>query len=119
MLATSVTPALAQGYPGGGFGDRGYGRHHDRGIDAGTVIAGVAVIGVLAAIASAASNSSRSRNRGYNDRYRGNVKSEDQAVDACASRIEQRYGNGARISNVDNVYRTRDGYEGARHGRDA
>jgi hypothetical protein len=107
MLATSVTPAMAQGFPsGGGYGDRGYGRHHDRGVSAGDVIAGVAIIGVIAAIASAASGS-KNRNGGY----RGNINSEDQAADACASRLEQRYGNNARVSNIDDVQRTRDGYE--------
>lgn len=106
MLATSVTPAMAQGVYGGyGYGDR-YGRHHNRGVSAGDVIAGVAIIGVLAAIAGAASKSSN-RNRGYN----GNINSEDQAADACASRVEQRYGNSARVRGIDDVQRTRDGYE--------
>ena len=119
MLATSVTPAMAQGFPGGfpggGYGNSGRGwndggrRHHrDRGISAGDVIAGVAIIGVLAAIAGAASKSS---NRNSNDRYRGNINSEDQAADACASRVEQRYGNSARVRNIEDVQRTRDGYE--------
>ncbi len=109
MLATAVTPAMAQRYPGGGYGnpygDR-YRRHHDRGISAGDVIAGVAIIGVLAAIVGAASKSSN-RNRTNN----GNINSEDQAADACASRVEQRYGNSARVRNIDDVQRTRDGYE--------
>jgi hypothetical protein len=120
MLATSVTPAMAQGVYGGfgygnqgfgqGYGNRGYDRHrrHNRGVSAGDVIAGVAIIGVLAAIAGAASKSS---NRNGDDRYRGNINSEDQAADACASRVEQRYGNSARVRNIDTVNRTRDGYE--------
>jgi hypothetical protein len=117
MLATSVTPAMAQGVYGGfgygnqGFGHRGYDRgrrHHNRGASAGDVIAGVAIIGVIAAIAGAASKSNnRSRDRGYD----GNINSEDQAADACASRVEQRYGNSARVRSVDDVQRTRDGYE--------
>ena len=115
MLATSATPAMAQGFPGGGFPGGGFPgggqyRHHDRGISAGDVIAGVAVIGVLAAIAGAASKSNN-RNRDYDDRDRGRINSEDEAANACASRVEQRLGNGGRISNIDNVYRTRDGYE--------
>jgi hypothetical protein len=116
VLATSVTPAMAQGVYGGfgygnqGFGNRGYdrGRRHHRGIDAGDVIAGVAIIGVLAAIAGAAS---KSNHRNGDDRYRGNINSEDQAADACASRVEQRYGNSARVRGIDDVQRTRDGYE--------
>ena len=118
MLATSVTPAMAQGVYGGfgygnqGFGNRGYdrGRRHHRGIDAGDVIAGVAIFGVLAAIAGAASKSNN-RDRNGDDRYRGNVNSEDQAADACASRVEQRYGNSARVRGIDDVQRMRDGYE--------
>jgi hypothetical protein len=118
MLATSVTPAMAQGVYGGfgygnqgygqGYGNRGYdrGRRHNRGVSAGDVIAGVAIIGVLAAIAGAASKSSN-RNRGYG----GSINSEDQAADACASRVEQRYGNSARVRNIEDVQRTRDGYE--------
>lgn len=114
MLATSVTPAMAQGYPsygynsGYGYGDRGHYRHrrHNRGVSAGDVIAGVAIIGVIAAIAGAASKSNN-RNNGY----RGNINSEDQAADACATRFEQRYGNSARVRNIDDVRRTRDGYE--------
>lgn len=117
MLATSVTPAMAQGVYGGfGYGNQGYGnrgydrgrRHHNRGVSAGDVIAGVAIIGVIAAIAGAAS---KSNNRNGDDRYRGNINSEDQAADACASRVEQRYGNSARVRNIEDVQRTRDGYE--------
>jgi hypothetical protein len=117
MLATSVTPAMAQGFPGGfpggGYGNSGrgwndgYRRHRDRGVSAGDVIAGVAIIGVIAAIASAAS---KSKNRGGDDSYRGNINSEDQAADACAARVEQYYGNSARVRSVDDVQRTRDGY---------
>ena len=112
MLATSVTPAMAQGFPGGGYnnGYRHQGhdrrRHHNRGVSAGDVIAGVAIIGVLAAIVGAASKSNN-RNSGY----RGDINSEDQAADACASRIEQRYGNSARVRNIDDVQRTRNGFE--------
>jgi hypothetical protein len=119
MLATSVTPAMAQGFPGGfpggGYGNSGRGwndgyrrQHRDRGVSAGDVIAGVAIIGVIAAIASAASSSkNRNRDRGYE----GNINSEDQAADACAIRVEQQLGNNARVSNIDTVNRTRDGYE--------
>ena len=107
MLATSVTPAMAQVYTGGGYGYHDYdrGRHHNRGVSAGDVIAGLAIIGIIAAIAGAASKSNN-RNRGYN----GNINSEDQAADACASRVEQRYGNSARVRGIDDVQRTNEGY---------
>lgn len=110
MLATSVTPALAQGYPGGGYNNRGYGdygrhhRRHDR-IGAGEVIAGVAILGVLAAIASSGSK----RNRGYEDAYRGGINTENAAADACAAEVE-RAGGRQRVSGIDIVSRTRDGY---------
>ena len=114
MLATSVTPAMAQGFPGNygygnqGYGNRGYdrGRRHNRGVSAGDVIAGVAIIGIIAAIAGAAS---KSNNRTRSNE--GNINTEDQAADACASRVEQRYGNSARVRNIETVQRTRDGYE--------
>ena len=110
MLATSVTPALAQSYPGG-YGNYNRGdRHHNRGVSAGDVIAGVAVVGIIAAIASAASKSS-SRDRNYNNGYRGSINTENAAADACAVRVEQQFGNGARVSAIDQVYRTRDGYQ--------
>lgn len=59
MLATSVTPALAQGYrggyPGGGYGHSDY-RHcgYD---DTGAIVAGVTGVGILAAIIYSASSS--------------------------------------------------------------
>jgi len=110
LIATSVTPAMAQGYPGYGYnkgwghGGKGYRRHRDRGVDAGDVIAGVAIIGVIAAIAAAASKNKR------NDGYRGNINDENAAADACAIRAEQRFGQGTR-ARIDDVIRTRDGYD--------
>ena len=52
-LAMTATPAMARG----GW----HGRHHDRGIDAGDVFAGVLILGGIAAIASAASKSNRDK----------------------------------------------------------
>lgn len=63
-----ASPALAhdRGW-GGGWG--GYGRHHHDRVDAGDVLAGILIIGGIAAIASAASKSKRDReierDRGY------------------------------------------------------
>ncbi len=112
MLATSTAPALAQNYPGGGYGGD-YGREHRRDHDhigAGGIIAGIAVIGVIAAIASA---SSKHRNNGgydgrYGDGYRGGINSENAAADACANAIEQQ--SGYRVTGIDTVDRTGDGY---------
>jgi len=110
MLATSVTPAMAQGFPGGGFGNRGFdnfGRNHRRNdrIGAGEVIGGLAILGVIAAIAT----SGNRRNRGFDDSYRGGINTENAAADACAAEIE-RGGGRQQVSGIDTVTRTRDGY---------
>jgi len=112
MLATSITPAMAQGFPGGGFRNNGgFGqqfRHRQNNrIGAGEVIAGVAILGVIAAIAS---SGSRSRNQGYDNDYRGSIGTEDAAADACAVAAEQRFGRDARVTGIDTVDRLRDGY---------
>ncbi|UVO54500.1 hypothetical protein [Sphingomonas sp. SUN039] len=122
MLATSVTPAMAQGYPGGygggygrptyggGYGG-GYRRHRDHD-DTGAIVAGVIGVGILAAIiASASSNKTRSTNGGYatNSGY-GNIRTDDAAADACASAAEQQLGGSARVSAVTAVDRVSDGY---------
>lgn len=108
---------------------RSYRRHHD-GIDAGDVIAGALIIGGIAAVASAASNSSRDR---YDDRYRdrgrgwddddryddrggyyNNGYSSRSAVEQCvrAARSEaNRYGGWARVTDVTRIDRVRGGYE--------
>jgi len=82
-------------------------RDRNRGIDAGDVIAGVAVIGGIAAIASAL-NSNRGRyGNNYGRYYRDNYVS---AVNACA-RYADRYGGSVRIVDIDqrsaNRYRVR------------
>jgi hypothetical protein len=109
---------------------------HD-GIDAGDVIAGALIIGGIAAIASAGSNSNRygrddgygsyGRDRSYDrydgDRYEGNRydRSDNDrrgygsryAVDQCvraAKREAGRYGWG-RITDVSSINRVRGGYE--------
>jgi hypothetical protein len=80
--------------------------HRDRGgIDTGDVIAGVAIIGGIAAISAALSRDRYDYDgygRGYNyrDRYRGGYS---QAVNSCAYQAE-RYGRGhgqVRIVDVD------------------
>jgi hypothetical protein len=122
MLATSVTPAMAQGYPGGygggygrptyggGYGG-GYRRHRDHD-DTGAIVAGVIGVGILAAIiASASSSKNRTTNGGYatNSGY-GNIRTDDQAADGCASAAEQQLGGSARVSAVTAVDRVSDGY---------
>jgi hypothetical protein len=124
MLATSVTPAFADrgfGYDRGGYGN-GYRRHHDKN-DAGDVIAGIAVVGIIAAIALAASKPKRPR---YSDRAdnrypqddnrsvqqsRGSINSENAAVDACAAAAEDRGGQSASVREITAVDANRDGWE--------
>lgn len=100
VTLTAAAPAEAQYY-----------RHRDRGgIDAGDVIAGVAIIGGIAAIASAIGNSGNRYDRGYGYGQYGssyNRGGERGAVDACAYEAERR--NGARVSDITDVDR-RDGY---------
>jgi len=76
-LATALLPLAAEarpGWNGGGWGGRGW--HRDRGIDGGDVLAGILIIGGIAAIASAASNANRNQrtiprdNRPQDDGYR-------------------------------------------------
>ncbi|HSG33252.1 MAG TPA: hypothetical protein VLA37_01870 [Sphingomonadaceae bacterium] len=125
-LSLTATPAMAR--------DRWH--HRDRGIDAGDVIAGVLIIGGIAAIASAASNSDRDRRdrdydyeRDYRDRdydyrndgydYRRESQGRypatsgyrsggiDNAVDMCVGEVER---GEERVASVDNASRTGDGW---------
>ncbi|MXO74201.1 hypothetical protein GRI40_03060 [Altererythrobacter aerius] len=114
MALASATPAAAQ--------DR-Y-RDRDNGISAGEIIAGALVIGGIAAVASAIG-----KDRGYNGTYGEpyynggyynnrydnryyNGGSSRQAVEQCVRAAQQnayRYGN-ARVTDIRNVDRKRDGY---------
>ncbi len=113
-MAMTSTPAMAR--------DR-----HDDGIDAGDIIAGALIIGGIAAVAGSIGN-----NRGYNtnggpyygdngrydyrygDRYdsrydynrSGNSR---QAVQQCVNAV-QRSAYGARVTDIRNIDRKRDGY---------
>jgi hypothetical protein len=94
LSVSLAAPAEAQRYY------RDYDRRYDRGIDAGDVIAGVAVIGGIAAIASALS---RDGSRyGYDNRYRYR-DGYRYAVNSCAYQAE-RYGRGrVQITDVDRI----------------
>ena len=102
----------------------GYGRRRHRGgVDAGDVIAGVLVIGAIAAIAGSANNRNRNRDR-YEERetrndsrrtdtrdYQSNNSRQssgiDRAVDMCVDQVER---GDDRVGNVDNASRTSDGW---------
>lgn len=80
-MASALLPLASQaqarpgwnggGWNGGGWGG-GRGWHRDRGIDGGDVLAGILIIGGIAAIASAANNAQRDREvvRDGDHRYR-------------------------------------------------
>jgi hypothetical protein len=120
LASTSVTPAFAgngggfsSGYGwGGGYG-KGYRhrhyRHRDR-VDAGDVIGAVAVIGIIAAIASSASKNKR-KSGGLGGSARGNIVSEEAAVDACAQAAESQAGSRASVRDISQVDRTSDGWD--------
>ncbi|MCH2486549.1 MAG: hypothetical protein MK010_02245 [Erythrobacter sp.] len=96
-------------------------RHRRNRVDAGDVIAGVLILGGIAAVASAVKNSNRDdryRNRDYrdqryrNDRYRdapyrnSDATGLDRAASICVSAIER----DARVDTVDGVDRTAAGW---------
>jgi hypothetical protein len=74
-------------------------RYRDRdGIDAGDILTGVAVIGGIAAIASAIGRDDGRYGYGYGNRYRSHY---NYAVQSCAQEA-QRYGRGrVHITDVD------------------
>lgn len=133
-LATTALPVAAEAHGGGwnrgGWGGRGW--HRDRGgIDGGDVLAGILIIGGIAAIATAASKAEK-RNRelpeddGYryrpeqdrrddrtedwrdqNDRGSGSsARGLNDAVEACAAEAER----SGEIEEVYDATRNGDGY---------
>ena len=135
MLITTAAPAMARGPGwgnpgwGGGWGS-GHRRHRGNGISTGDVLAGILIIGGIAAVASAASKKKQEREAdrypapeddGYideandNEPYRtpGRIQNEDAAVDACAIAAEQegsRSGRTAQVRDVDQVIAVTDGW---------
>jgi hypothetical protein len=120
MLVTSVAPAMARGgwYGGSGLGWGG-GRHH-RDNDTGEVLAGVLIGAAVVGILASASKNKRARDTGQNgrdypndrrdDRARGNINSENAAVDACAQAAEDRSGNAGSVRDITNVSQSSDGW---------
>jgi hypothetical protein len=108
LLMTSAGPAAAQGWRGGGWGG-GWGppryRHYDRGSDAGAIIGAVAVVGIIAAIASASANKRNTTDRRYDGPSPSSSTSGSGTVYTDRPYDERgyddpRYGNG----NVDRGY---------------
>ena len=108
-VTQAISPAWA---PGDDTADqyRRYRHRRHRGVDAGDVIAGVLILGGIAAVASAAS-SSGDRNPRYPDPQRGDYRYDDprgldRAVSICVDEIERN----ARIQTVDAVNRNARGW---------
>ena len=119
-LTMAATPAMARDW-GGGWGGR-Y-RHHDR-IDGGDVLAGILIIGGIAAIASAASKASKQQ-RDYREpepRYRDDAPrygSEDNrpewregtGIDGAVNRCIDEVNRGrSRVGEVESVNRDAGGW---------
>ena len=126
LLATPVvaaelpTPAAAKAYDGDAGNvnrDRRWRRHRDRdGVDAGDVIAGVLILGAIAAIADASSSNKRERQERYpdadyrspNETGRFESRGMDRAVEMCVAEIES---GGERVGTVDAAQRDADGWQ--------
>lgn len=78
-----------------------YRRHNH--VDAGDVLAGVLIIGGIAAIASAASKSERERREDYRDRDYRRDEYRDRPYDYRERRGDSRYEGGRGIENAVNV----------------
>ncbi|OAO01389.1 hypothetical protein [Parasphingorhabdus sp.] len=110
-------------------GKRGHRRHRNR-IDGGDILAGILVIGGIAAIASAASKNDRDRryedrdyrnndyryndyrndDRRYDDRRSDNRTNQgngsmDVAINVCSNAAERQAGGQARVSGIQSVAR--------------
>ena len=128
-LSLSATPAAAQSW---GWGGGNWGHHHRDRVDAGDVLAGILIIGGIAAIASAASSKKRDRRDRRDDNrpdypgdrtsgYGGYGNDNDQqwpqqgqqngGVDSAVSRCTSEVSRGsARGTSVESINRDGDGW---------
>jgi hypothetical protein len=109
-------------------GYRGHRRHRD-GISGSDLLAGILVIGGIAAIASAASKNNRDRryedrdyrseNQDYDDRradtrddgrYDRGSGDMEAAINGCSDAAERQAGRDARVSGIESVVRDGDGW---------
>lgn len=98
VTLTAAAPAQAQ-YYGRTYGYDPY-RYRDRGIDAGDIIAGVAILGGIAAITSAFSRDAYRYGYGNRYRYRDGYQN---AVNSCGYEAERAGRGRVRITDVDRV----------------
>ena len=92
FVAAAVAAAMLGGFAAPAEA-RGRHRHHDNDIDGGDIVAGAAVVGGIALLASAIGDGKR--------------RKQDMAVDACSAEAESRIGG--RVSDIFGVDR-RKGY---------
>ncbi len=141
LLLSSVSPAyagwgLGMGRSwGGGWssgmswgGGGGWGRRHRGDDDTAEVLGGILIGAVLiGAIASASKKSKQAkRDRDYDrpdrdaredsrdsssERSRGDISTEDQAVDACANAAEGKGGRTASVRDIQRVSQSSDGWD--------
>ena len=124
-LSLPATPAFAQSWGWGGGGD--WGHHRRSHVDAGDVLAGILIIGGIAAIASAASSKKRDRrddNRpdypgdrtsGYgndNDQQWNQQGQQNGGVDSAVNRCLGEVSRGSnRGSSVESINRDGEGWQ--------
>lgn len=126
-LSMMATPAMARDWGWGGGWGGGHSRHHDRGIDGGDVLAGILIIGGIAAIASAASKSSKDKRAQEDYRYPDTPAQRDRsagygedsrpqwqegsgingAINRCMDEIDR---GETRVDSVDGVNREGEGW---------
>ena len=75
-------------------------RDRDRGIDAGDIITGVAILGGIAAIGSALDRDGSRYGYGYRDRYRDHY---NYAVQSCAQEAQRMARGRVQVVDVDRV----------------
>gem|GEM_PF-1798677 len=96
------------------FRRRRFRRHRRRGIDGGDILAGILIIGGIAAIADAVDNDN-DKKRTYPRRQRQNPRNSrssdiNSAADQCSFAAEERYGNGARVEQISRIERADNGF---------
>src|SRR5690606_1539836 len=115
-VASHATPAVHEVDSAENYRYRRH-RHRDR-IDGGDILAGVLILGTIAAVASAASNSNRQREAArrapyprddyrYRSDYRTDGRGLDNAVGMCVDEIER---GPDRVGSVDGANRTGEGW---------
>lgn len=114
-LPSMAAPGAYDSHAGDAFGHRRWRRHSRDHISTGDAIAGVAVLGVLAAIVGSASSNDQRDREVYREPYREPARPArgwnnggiDNAVDQCVNQVER---GDDRVESVDNAARDADGW---------